>query len=74
MARLAAGEVVDPSDCSMRRTAWLATGAPDWAWANRTLFVGPEARLAQGGVAFRHRGHRIVRRPAIWAIASPGSV
>lgn len=50
MARLAAGEAVDPSEYSMRTTARLETGDDSWAWVNRTVFVGTGARLAQGVV------------------------
>ncbi len=45
MKRVAAGEEVDPSSYYMRTHARLETGHPDYAWVNRTLFVGVGARL-----------------------------
>jgi len=46
MARLAAGEEVDPSAYYMRTTARLETGDPRHAWVNQTLFVGTGGRWA----------------------------
>jgi hypothetical protein len=45
MKRVAAGEQVDPSSYYMRTHARLETGHPDYAWVNRTLFIGVGARL-----------------------------
>lgn len=50
MARLAAGEAVDPSEYAMRTSARLETGDTRWSWVNRTIFVGTGARLARGVV------------------------
>lgn len=44
MKRLAAGEVVAPSDYYMRSTTRFITGDPALAWINRTLFVSTGAR------------------------------
>ena len=46
MARVAAGEDVDPAAYYMRTHARMETGDPRYAWVNRTLFVGTGARLA----------------------------
>lgn len=46
LARLAAGENVDPSLYSFRITARIETGAPDLAWMNHTVFVAAAARHA----------------------------
>ena len=40
MARVAAGEDVDPSEYYMRSHCRLETGDPKYAWVNRSLFVG----------------------------------
>jgi len=48
MQKLAAGDVVDPSNYYMRTHARLETGHPDYLWVNKTLFVGVGARLAAG--------------------------
>ena len=45
MKRVAVGEQVDPSSYYMRTRARLETGHSDYAWVNRTLFVGVGARL-----------------------------
>lgn len=45
IARLAAGEAVDPSEYYMRTAARLETGDPRYAWVNRTVFVGSGQRL-----------------------------
>lgn len=47
MARVAAGEPVDPADYTMRTVARLETGHSDYSWVNRTLFVGTGGRFAQ---------------------------
>ncbi|MBZ0129407.1 MAG: DUF3237 domain-containing protein [Rhodobacteraceae bacterium] len=44
MARVAAGEDVDPAQYYMRTHARLETGDPRYAWVNRTLFVGTGGR------------------------------
>ena len=46
LARVAAGESVDPASYYMRTHARLETGDPRYAWVNRTLFVGTGARYA----------------------------
>ena len=45
MRRVAAGEVVHPSDYYMRTHARLETGHPKYHWVNRTLFLGIGGRL-----------------------------
>ena len=45
LEKLAAGENVPPGDYYMRTAAILTTGHPDYAWINRTMFVGTGARL-----------------------------
>ncbi|WP_196258920.1 DUF3237 domain-containing protein [Pelagibacterium limicola] len=44
--KLAAGEICPPDSYYMRTAARLTTGHPDYAWVNRTMFVGTGARLA----------------------------
>ena len=46
LARLAAGEDVDPSLYYMRTHPRLESGDPRYAWLNRTILVGTGARLA----------------------------
>lgn len=46
LARLAAGEDVDPSTYYMRTSARLETGDPRYAWVNHMLFVGSGLRRA----------------------------
>lgn len=46
IARLAAGEEVDPSLYTMRTVARLETGDPRYAWVNHTLFVCAGIRRA----------------------------
>lgn len=46
MARLAAGDPVDPSLYYMRTHPRLACGDPRYAWVNRTIFVGTGERHA----------------------------
>lgn len=46
MAKLAAGEDVDPSKYYMRTAARLETGAPEYAWVNHMLFVCAGVRRA----------------------------
>ncbi len=46
MARLAAGEDVDPSSYSMRTAARLETGDDSYAWVNHRLFVCAGVRKA----------------------------
>lgn len=43
--KLAAGEPVPQDSYYMRTHARLETGHPDYAWVNRTLFVGTGARF-----------------------------
>ncbi len=45
--RLAAGEICPPDSYYMRTAAQLATGHPQYAWVNKTMFVGTGARLAK---------------------------
>lgn len=44
MARLAAGEPTPPAHYSMRSTALLESGHPDYQWLNRMVFIGTGAR------------------------------
>ena len=46
MARVAAGEAVDPADYYMRTTARLETGDARYAWVNPMIFVGTGLRRA----------------------------
>ncbi len=46
MARLAAGEEVDPASYYMRTAARLESGDPDYAWVNHTLFICAGIRKA----------------------------
>jgi len=46
MARLAAGEPVDPASYSMLSTARLESGHPAYRWLNRLVLVGTGAREA----------------------------
>lgn len=46
LARVAAGEAVDPSLYYMRTTPRFQTGDPRYDWLNRTMFIGTGARLA----------------------------
>ncbi|HUJ86571.1 MAG TPA: DUF3237 domain-containing protein [Burkholderiales bacterium] len=46
IARLAAGEAVDPALYYMRTTPWFETGDARYAWLNRTVCVGSGERLA----------------------------
>lgn len=48
LARVAAGEQVDPSLYYMRTHPRLESGDPRYSWLNRTIFVGTGARLAAG--------------------------
>ena len=48
LARLAAGEEVDPSLYYMRTQPRLESGDPRYAWLNRTVLVGTGARFAAG--------------------------
>jgi hypothetical protein len=47
LARLGAGEAVDPAEYYFRAVIELETGAPDYLWVNRRLFVASAMRLAQ---------------------------
>ena len=46
VARIAAGEDVDPSEYYMRTHARLETGDARYDWINRTLFIGTGGRYA----------------------------
>jgi hypothetical protein len=46
LARLAAGEAVDPAEYSFRVTVRVECGAPVLDWVNRTIFVATAARQA----------------------------
>ena len=46
VARLAAGEAVDPGLYYMRTTPWFETGDARYAWLNRTICIGSGERLA----------------------------
>lgn len=46
IAKLSAGEDVDPSKYYMRTAARLETGASEYAWVNHTLFVCAGVRRA----------------------------
>ena len=46
MARVAAGENVDPAEYYMRTHCRLETGDPRYGWVNRALFVGTGGRRA----------------------------
>jgi hypothetical protein len=48
LARLAAGEEVDPALYYMRTHPRLESGDPRYSWLNRTIFVGTGARFAAG--------------------------
>lgn len=48
LARLAAGEAVDPADYYFRTAMRFETGAPDLAWMNRVLAVGVGQRPPSG--------------------------
>lgn len=50
LAAVARGEAVDPSAYYMRTHARLESGHPDYAWVNRTLFLGTGARQAHAVV------------------------
>ena len=53
IARLAAGEDVDPKSYYMRTAARLETGHPVYAWVNQTLFVCAGVRRASAvGIAY----------------------
>jgi hypothetical protein len=51
LARLAAGEDVDPSEYTFRTTVAIETADPDMAWLNDGVFVAVGARRA-GGVTY----------------------
>lgn len=48
LARLAAGEAVDPAAYYMRTQPRLRCGDPRYAWVNRTVFVGTGERHPDG--------------------------
>jgi hypothetical protein len=50
LARLAAGEPVDPASYYMRTTPWFETGDARYAWLNRVVCVATGARHADGVV------------------------
>ena len=45
IARMAAGEAVDPSSYYMRTHARLESGHPDWRWVNRMMFIGTGGKV-----------------------------
>ena len=45
MARIAAGETVDPSEYYLRNTPCFETAAPRYAWLNRIVAVGIGRRM-----------------------------
>ena len=45
IAQLARGIPVDPASYYFRTAPWFETSAPQYAWLNRTIFVGRGARL-----------------------------
>lgn len=46
MARIAAGEVVPPSEYYLRNTPYFETSAPKYDWLNRIVAVGMGRRMA----------------------------
>jgi hypothetical protein len=44
LAQMASGQEVSPDAYYMRTAARLTTGHPNYAWVNRTLFIGRSAR------------------------------
>ncbi|MFT6451803.1 MAG: hypothetical protein ACJA06_001289 [Halocynthiibacter sp.] len=46
VARIAAGEDVDPGEYYMRTHARLESGDPRYSWVNNTLFIGSGGRFA----------------------------
>jgi Protein of unknown function (DUF3237) len=51
LARLAAGEDVDPSEYTFRTTVSIETSAPELAWLNDGVFVAVGARQP-GGISY----------------------
>jgi hypothetical protein len=51
LARLAAGEDVDPSEYTFRTTVSIETSAPELAWVNDGVFIAVGARQP-GGVSY----------------------
>jgi len=45
MARIAAGDVVDPSEYYLRNTPYFETSAPKYDWLNRIVAVGVGRRM-----------------------------
>jgi hypothetical protein len=45
MRRIAAGEVVDPSEYYLRKTPYFETAAPQYDWLNRIVAVGVGRRM-----------------------------
>ena len=50
LARLGAGESVDPADYYFRTTATFETAAPAYAWLNKVIAVGTGHRMPDGPV------------------------
>lgn len=48
LERLGQGELVDPAEYYFRASITLETGAPEYVWVNRRLFVCSAARLPAG--------------------------
>jgi Protein of unknown function (DUF3237) len=47
MARIAAGEVVDPSEYYLRNTPYFETASPKYDWLNRIVAVGVGRRMPE---------------------------
>jgi len=54
MARLARGELVDPSDYYFRTFASFTTSAPAYEWLNRVQAIGVGHRLPEGPIYDMH--------------------
>ncbi len=54
LARVAAGEAVDPSEYYFRTVVTLETGSATYEWVNRRLFIALAARLASAVVVDLH--------------------
>jgi hypothetical protein len=50
MARIAAGEVVDPGEYYLRNTPYFETSAPKYDWLNRIVAVGVGRRMPDHAV------------------------
>ena len=54
LARVAAGEPVDPGEYYFRTLVTLETGSATYAWVNRRLFIALAARLSSAVVVDLH--------------------